>query len=95
MATSTGGVVRQRGRRGDNEEAWRRRRWLDDDEESVTKLARWQSGLTARTGAEDGSDQETDPNTALIPKLMWNTRGEVGSSLGGKMNAGELRVRCR
>ena len=37
-----------------------------------------------KKGAEDGSDQETDPNTALIPNLMWNaTRKRERSSLGG------------
>ena len=71
MAASTGGVVRQRGRCGDDEEAWRRR-WLDDDEESMTKLRDGKEGtvVVTRTDAEDGPDQETDPNAALIPKLM-------------------------
>ena len=36
------------------------RRWLDDDEESVTKLARWQSGVTARKMvAEDNEEDAT------------------------------------
>ena len=34
-------------------------RRIADDEAEVT--------VTTRTGAEDGSDQETDPNAALIP----------------------------
>ena len=48
----------------------------------------------SRRRPRSGSDQETDP-LGSDTKLMWNTRGEVGSSLGGKMNAGELRVRYR
>ena len=36
------------------------RRWLDDDEESVTKLTRWQSGVTARKMvAEDDEEDAT------------------------------------
>ena len=45
--------------------------------------------VTTRTGAEDGSDQETDPNAALIPNLMRNGAGSSSSPVGeGRISVG-------
>ena len=42
--------------------AWWWPEWRDGEENTL---------VATRTDAEDGPDQETDPNAALIPKLMW------------------------
>ena len=38
--------------------------------------------------AEDGPDQETDPNASLIPKLMGDDGGDNGG--GGDRGADEI-----